>query len=299
MALKSKKFKRNLRVIAYALALLSVSAVPGLPKHAYALTNPATGSTGLQAQIPADPPKIAPSITTPSNGQTITNLPLKVSGLCASDTLLVKVFKNGVFGGSAQCANGSYTILIDLFNGKNDLVSRVYDALDQTGPDSVTVTVTFVESGFNNTVPRVTITSDYAKRGANPGDTLTWPILISGGTAPYAISVEWGDGSNELISRSFNGSFDISHIYKTSGVYRILLKITDSTGQSAFLQLVGVGNGALAQDNQNTAGGTTTRTMVVWWPVLIALVFVVVSFWLGGRHKLETLRRQAEKRIQY
>ncbi len=58
-----------------------------------------------------------------------------MSGICPGD-LLVKIFKNNVFAGSVQCKNGSYSIVIDLFSGQNELVARVYDALDQPGPDS-------------------------------------------------------------------------------------------------------------------------------------------------------------------
>lgn len=266
--------------------------------NSHALVNPNSQSTGFQAKIPADPPNKAATITFPSSGQNITTLPVKVGGLCATD-LLVKLFKNGVFAGSAQCINSAYSVSIDLFNGKNDLVARVYDALDQTGPDSSTVSVTFTESGFNTEAPRVIITSDYAKRGANPGDTLAWPLVLSGGTAPYAISVDWSDGNTELISRTVPGAFDISHKYSNPGVYTIIVKITDAAGQSAFLQLVGVANGALAQDNQKTTGTIVTRTKVVWWPLAVAGALVIVSFWLGGRFMLVNLRKQAEKRIQY
>jgi hypothetical protein len=226
-------------------------------------------------------------------------LPVKVGGLCTAD-LLVKLFKNGVFAGSAQCVNGAYSLSIDLFNGKNDLVARVYDALDQAGPDSATISVSFVETGFNNSAPRVIVTSDYAKRGANPGDELSWPLVLSGGTAPYAISVDWGDSSTGLISRPTPGAFDITHTYTSPGVYTIIVKVTDAAGQSSFLQLVGVANGALSQDNQKAAAGTTVvKTVVVWWPLAVAGVLVFVSFWLGGRFKLESLRKQAENRIQY
>ena len=39
--------------------------------------------------------------------------------------------------------NGSYEVAIDLFSSKNDLVARHYDDLDQGGPDSNLVSVTF------------------------------------------------------------------------------------------------------------------------------------------------------------
>lgn len=263
-----------------------------------AVTDPTqSNSVGVEGVVRGDPPKTAATISVPTNGQTITTIPLNVSGLCTGD-LLVKIFKNGVFAGSAQCSGGTYTVQTDLFNGVNELVARVYDALDQKGPDSNTVSVTYVQSGFNTNATQVSLTSIYARRGANPGDTLTWPILLSGGTGPYAISVTWGDGKTELISRTATGEFTISHVYDTPGIYTILIKVTDSGSNSAFLQLVGIANGALAAENQNVTSTAVSKTNVVWWPVAIAAFFVLLSFWLGGRFRVEQLRRQAEKRIQ-
>lgn len=298
MAIKNK-ISRASKVLNYLLVLLLASVIIlGLNSNVWA-ANPTSGSTGVQAQIPSNPPTVAATITFPSNNQTITTLPLKVGGTCSGD-VLVKVFSNGVFVGSTQCVNGTYSMSIDLFTGKNDIVARVYDALNQAGPDSKTTTVTFTPTGFNTSGPRVSLTSDYAKRGANPNEDLTWPIILSGGTAPYAVSIDWGDGTTELVSRSSVGEIDLSHKYEKPGVYTVIIKVTDANGNSAFLQLVAVANGALAQDNQTSSdAAANTRVVILWWPILVAAALVIFSFWLGARSKLESLRKQAEKRVNY
>lgn len=295
MAIKNRSFPLLEFIM---IALISWLIIGGNSDHISAVVNPNSQSTGIQAKIPSDPPTSPATIATPGNGQTFTEQPIKVSGLCTSG-LLVKIFKNGVFAGSVECINGSYSINIDLFDGKNDLIARVYDALDQTGPDSAVTSITFTQGGFNTNAPRVSVTSDYAKRGANPNEVLTWPLLLSGGTAPFAVSIDWGDGSTQLVSRSFAGAFDVSHTYAKSGVYTVIVKVTDAAGQSSFLQLVGVANGAITQTSQNSGNTTTVKTVIIWWPLIIAVVMVFISFWLGGRFKLENLRRQAEKRISY
>ncbi|MDB5182457.1 MAG: Fibronectin type protein [Candidatus Saccharibacteria bacterium] len=284
------------------LSVLSLSAGIMLMTHklpVYAVTNPQSGSTGLNAEIPGPPPKNAAHIAFPNSGQSFDTLPVKVGGTC-DGTLLIKLFKNGIFAGSTQCANGTFSISTDLFNGSNELIARVYDALDQTGPDSNTVTVNFTPTGFNNSGPRVALTSDFAKRGANPGDTLNWPIILSGGVGPYAISVDWGDGTTELISKSFTGEIDISHKYAKPGVYTVIIKVTDANGESSFLQLVAVANGALSQVDQLSKTNTpTTKNVILWWPTIAAFALVVLSFWLGSMSRLISLRKQAEKRINY
>jgi hypothetical protein len=62
---------------------------------------------------------------------------------------LVKIFKNNVFGGSVQCDRGNFSLQSDLFVGTNELVARVFDELDQPGPDSNIVTVTFQGQSVN------------------------------------------------------------------------------------------------------------------------------------------------------
>src|SRR5665213_999026 len=159
-----------------------------------------SGSIGIQGTIPSPPPARGATIVVPSNGDVFTNVPITVSGLCPTG-LLVKIFDNNVFVGSTVCVNGSYSLQIDLFSGRNDLVARVYDALDQAGPDSNTVTVTFNDAQFLQFGTHVSLTSDFAERGAPPGQKLDWPVILSGGTAPYAVSVDWGDGTaTDLLS---------------------------------------------------------------------------------------------------
>ncbi len=250
------------------------------------------GSVGIEGVIPANPPTQAPTINIPTNGQNFNSLPINVSGLCKTD-LLVEVFKNNVFAGSAVCKASSYSMQIDLFDGKNDLVARQYDALNQASPDSNLVSVTF-STGFASSGPRLSLTTLYAKRGADPGAILTWPITLSGGKGPYAISIDWGDQSKtDLISRSEPGNLDLEHTYNKSGIYNIIIKATDSTGQSAFLQVVGIANGPIQQSaaGGNTVAAGTPQIPVFFWAILLLLFPVVLStFWLGKKHQIQKIR---------
>jgi hypothetical protein len=278
------------------LATVLIAAFGGtrllVPLHAGAAQQSESGAFGIEGEIPSTPPSTAPGISIPRNGQIFTNTPITVSGTCSKD-YLVEIFKNNVFAGSAICTRGSYSIQIDLFDGQNDLIARQYNSLNQAGPDSPAITVT-----FNNTVAnggtRPTITSAFAKRGADPGDALSWPITLSGGTSPYAISVDWGDKSTEeLISRSTPGQFNIQHVYTQSGIYNVTMKVTDANGASAFLQVVGISNGPIQQTSTsggNTAAPVKTTRVIIWWPMMVLLALVIVAFWLGKRHQLATIR---------
>ena len=294
--------KQNLRRIFYSLILaVSICVTPAGPVAAQSSGQQSgSGTTGIQGTIPSPPPKTAATIASPSSGRTYQSTPIDVSGLCTTG-LLVKLFSNNIFVGAVQCDKGSYSIKIDLFGGENTLVARVYDALDQAGPDSNSVTVNFQDATFAAFAQRVSLTSNYAKKGADIGTQLTWPIIISGGTAPYALSVDWGDGTaTDLRSVSFAGTYDITHTYKTAGIYRVIVKATDKVGSTAFLQLVGVGNGAATQggsSSSTSSGGSNsdTKYIYIWWPVMLLIPFAIVAFWVGRRFEVVAIHRRIEK----
>jgi hypothetical protein len=277
-------------VTVFGIAVLSVPSVFAAEEN---------GSIGLEGRINSAPPTQGATISFPRDGAVINDLPVTVTGICPNG-LLVKLFKNNVFAGATQCNNGSFSIQIDLFSGRNELIARVYDDLDQAGPDSNMVAVTFPFTGFT-TGTRISLTSSFAKRGANPGQRLTWPITLSGGNGPYAISVDWGDGKTpDIISQQFPGTFNIEHIYDNAGVYNVVVRATDKDGNVAFLQLVGVANGPVsqnngqAQNNDNAGGGQVIK--ILWQPALISIPLIVSTFWLGKRYELHVLRKRLEQR---
>ncbi|HEX5798118.1 MAG TPA: hypothetical protein VFX79_02080 [Candidatus Saccharimonadales bacterium] len=255
-----------------------------------------SGSVGLEGKISAPAPSRAATITFPRNGQTITELPVEVTGLCPDD-VTVRIYKNNVFAGAAPCENGSYSVRIDLFAGSNELVARVYDDLNQRGPDSNKVVVTFpVED--SSAGDRISLTSPFARRGTNPGEGLTWPLTLSGGDGPYAITADWGDSKEEdVISQGVPGNFNIEHVYDTPGIYTVVIKAIDVNDEVAFLQVVGVSNGNVGQGGQaDDSGLGRTFTKILWEPALIVIPLLLSSFWLGKKHELHVLRKRLESK---
>ncbi len=254
---------------------------------------PQSGSIGLEGTISSAPPKHGATIAVPSNGAVFTSVPITVSGLCPSD-VLVKIFSNGIFIGSTVCSHGSYSLKVDLLSGRNDLVARVYDALDQAGPDSNIVTVTFNDAQFLKSGTPLSLTSAYGERGAPPGTVLEWPVVINGGTAPYAISTDWGDGSPaDLMSSETAGTITLKHTYKTAGIYRVIIKATDKNGDQAFLQVIGQATGAV--QNNKKGDNTIVKTKVIWWPAFAMVPLIFAAFWLGGRHRVDVLNREFDE----
>jgi len=294
-----------LKVLMISLTLLIVSSLLSSPT--FALTIPSTetsnGSIGLQGTIPAPPPNQAATIATPVNGASFSQMPLNVSGLCPNN-LLIKLFSNNVFIGSVNCNNGSYTIPVDLFSGQNDLVAIDYNALDQAGPDSNSVIVSFNDSQLAQFGSVVSLTSNYAERGSQPGSSLTWPFSLNGGVGPYAVSINWGDGSpTELLSEKFSGQFSVNHVYSKAGVYNVIVRASDNNHTQAFIEVVAIVSGAVVNlnqksGNQNANLAANQKPQIIWWPIIALVPLIFITFWVGGRHQMYVLKKQFEKQRQ-
>jgi hypothetical protein len=252
------------------------------------------GSVGIEGKISAPPPTQAATISFPSNGQTITEVPITVTGLCPDD-VTVRIYKNNVFAGAAPCVNGSYSVQIDLFAGRNELVARVFDDLDQKGPDSNRVVVNFPVEG-SSVGDRISLTSAFAKRGTNPGESLAWPVDLSGGDGPYAITADWGDGKEpDVLSQEFPGDFNIEHVYDNPGIYTVIIRAADTNDDVAFLQVIGVSNGEVTQIAGEDLAGGQASTKILWQPALVFIPLLLSSFWLGKKHELHVLRKRLER----
>ena len=141
-----QRAQKTLRIFGMSAVALTAAVLIGSTSLAQAAAprpqNPQSGSVGLEGTISSPPPTRGATISSPVSGRSYTELPVTVSGLCPQG-VMVKLFSNNIFVGSVKCDNGSYSLQIDLFSGQNELIARVYDDLDQAGPDSNLVQVTF------------------------------------------------------------------------------------------------------------------------------------------------------------
>lgn len=278
-----------LLIVGLALTVTTVSAGSG----------PGDGSIGLTGTMPGIAPKVAATITSPVRGQSFTTTPITIAGSCPANTL-VEIYKNDIFAGSGPCTNGGgYSFQIDLLNGQNLLIARVYDSLNQPGPDSIPVTA------FYNALPtqaagiaplnfggtQLLLNTDAVYRGIFPNQPLSIPIEIIGGTPPYAVDIQWGDTTNKIIARNDNITFNAEHTYLKAGTYQITIQTTDAQGRVAFLTVAAIVNGQPGLVASTGSTPSTTNKLLVLWPLYTSSAAMVLSFWLGERREKHILRR--------
>lgn len=241
-------------ILTLFFALGAINVVNNIP-ISQAATQTASGNITVAAAVPGLPPSTPPTIDSPSNNENFDTKNITVSGICIP-FLIVKVFSNNIFTGSTICSgSGTYSINIDLFEARNDLIARQYDSLNQPSPNSNTVTVYFVPPN-QPSIPaqpdqpisqavgfQLRINYDYTVQGIFPGKVFHLPISFFGGFPPYAVSIDWGDGSSSVFSRNSDASFDAEHVYSKPGYYIVKIRVSDSQGNEGYLQFVLVVNG--------------------------------------------------------
>lgn len=111
-------------------------------------------------------------------------------------------------------------------------------------------------------------------------------VIVWGGTPPYAISVNWGDGSDEtLISLKSQSYKKETFSYKKAGNFNITFKLKDSDGNTAIAQTA-------VQVNSTSASATApisslaSELMNTSWlktpvPFYVLAVAVTFGFWGG------------------
>lgn len=284
-----------LLLVGVALTTFTVTALrPG----------PEPSSIGLSGTVPAKPPTVAAVITKPSEGQRFTTSPVNVAGSCPKNTL-VEIFKNDIFAGSTPCTEaGIFTLDVDLLIGQNILVARVYDALNQPGPDSNLVTV-FYDAlppqadgmiAMNFSGDQLLLNTDAVFRGVFPDQELVVPIDIIGGMPPYAVNLQWGDSTNKVISRDSNAPFKATHTYSKPGTYQLTVQASDAQGRVAFLTVASIVNGqpAVAPTATSPLDASAFNKMLMLWPLYTSAIAIVISFWLGERREKQILSKRGQ-----
>jgi hypothetical protein len=158
-------------------ALLIILIIVGIflfASQEFASADTLTGSqdVSVSAVVSGAPPTIGATIISPTDGTAVTAPDEDISGTC-QDELFVVIFDNGNSAGSTDCTPaGLFDLTIQLVSGQNALQALNYDGLNQPGPATPTVTVTY-------TPPIVTTTST---------GTITPPAVPPAMAAPQPVS---------------------------------------------------------------------------------------------------------------
>lgn len=273
--------------------------------------NADSGSITINGIVTGAPPATAPVITAPVTNTQVSSQQITVSGTCTTD-LTVVVTDNQVGRGSALCdQNSAFSLTISLSTGTNALEAYHLDGLNQSGPTSNTVIITYQPAATSPqtasaTTPtasassaaatgspstgssnQFTVAAPYRFDGVQSGQSFTLHGDLEGGTAPYAVQIEWGDGTQTLLSRAIKGVFTVQHTYAAAGQFVIKLIASDADGLTTYFQTtVSVAGPAAVKPVAPIPPVPVVPAykLAIIWPVFLIACLTVFSFWLGERY---------------
>lgn len=254
-----------------------------------------SGDITVSGTVPTPPPETPPTIDQPSDGTTFDTKNITVSGRCSPD-LIVKIYSNNVFVGATICrSDGTYSLNIDLFLDRNNLLARQFDSLNQSSPDSNTVTVFYLPPEQKPQLPgaaprapaptiaefQLVIDYDYTVQGVFVNKPFHLPVAFRGGTGPYIVTIDWGDGSSNRFQRSTIDPFDVDYTYSRAGRYIVTIRVTDSTGQVAYLQFVVIVHGQPDDPGTLLLFGHKINQDMTLTVILIGSLLLIIAFLAG------------------
>ncbi len=221
-------------------------------------------------------------IVQPSDGSKISKSAVDLHGTCQPG-FLVKITRGSQLGGTLICNSyGSFVITTALNLGTNIISARSYNLANQPGPQSppITLTVPAATSTLASNIP-VSLRVDQMYSSAFVNKPAAWNLAVGGGSAPYALSIDWSDGNPQVVSLASSGTIQLIHKYSQRGRYPISISITDSLGQTSYLRLINLITPeplAAAQPADHISG-----SLSIAWPLYLLGIIIFLSFWLGER----------------
>jgi hypothetical protein len=270
-----------------------------------------TLSYEVSARVPAEPLTSPALITSPVDGQRFTTNTITVSGTCP-DNSYVKVLRGTEVAGIAVCNANTFIMQISIAPGANMLTAKVFNITDDEGPASPPITVYYdvpvqPQNPTQPTTPirppqpttpvpsgngGLAIDVPYKYTIRKPNETWQWQLNVSGGTPPYTITVQWGDGTSGTYTRDAAGTFTITHAYGKADVYRVLIKAQDATGAMTLLEISAPVKDPL-QANIGLLSLLQTLNPWIIWPLYAVLLLCVLLFWL---YELRRMHRHLQRR---
>lgn len=117
----------------------------------------------VSVNVMGTPPTAGAIITFPAPDQVSKIAELQVAGTCP-DGNLVAIYNNGTFTGSTICtSSGDFTVTIQLLEGTNTLQAQNYDGVNQPGPTTPQVSITYTPDPVvtpDTTTPQVVTKPD-------------------------------------------------------------------------------------------------------------------------------------------
>jgi hypothetical protein len=276
------------------IAMLAVSAMGRAAASSFSI-----GAT-VKAAVPATPPLIS----SPADGSTVASDSQLVAGSCPIITpqVVVTVLLDDTFAGSAVCdADNDFSLPLRLAPGAHTIVAASLTITGDAGPATPATRVTYTPGGTQAT-GSVTSQPNGVASGENPlyissdtqmmylGDdkTATWSGTITGGTAPYQVVLDWGDGKHQTLDQAA-GLASLAHTYATLASRNMSVSVIDTKNVALHMQYATASFAttaapATAAPATTTPGSGSSTSIFGLYGLYLTAVAVFGIVWVEAKH---------------
>jgi hypothetical protein len=103
-----------------------------------------SSSVNVGLVVPGPPPTEGATITSPKTDGTVSSPFLTLGGTCASETLVADYIDENLAGSTICTTAGIFKLDVQLHKGKNTLTAMNFDNLNQPGPASNSIDITYI-----------------------------------------------------------------------------------------------------------------------------------------------------------
>jgi hypothetical protein len=122
--------------------------------------------------------------------------------------------------------------------------------------------------------PPLTVSCLCTYQTHRPGELWKWDIIINGGAPPYNVTIDWGDGTKATILNSPARPL-VTHTFKQPGKYAPFIRVTDSAGNSASLQLYAPVVGDAVDVDPAPTAPIPLSTVLVFMPPVVGVAIIM------------------------
>ncbi len=247
---------------------------------------------GIYATVPGPVPATGAAINAPDTNSTITSGDTLVDGSCPiiSPQVTVVLLVDNTAAGSAICDNNNdFALPVNLAPGAHTLVAQSYTITLGQGPDSQPVNITAQSTKFvpvQTNAPVLSASVPFSVLGADR--TAVWDGTISGGTAPYHVLIDWGDGNRSTYMVTTADSLHYTHHYHDIVSRNARIAVQDDTGGSVQQQYATVAYtalGSLGQTaNQSGSNGVNRPMVAGLYGLFLTVLSISCIIWLEAKH---------------
>lgn len=253
----------------------------------------------VSATIPAPIPAGAPTFTSPDDGSSTTNNSVNFTGTCPVITpaVIIALYDGSTLLGSGLCqTDGTFAVAAALAPGAHAVVATVVTITNDTGESSLPLHIIYTPptvpiSPSEPTAPQAPDSPSSPSSpstpaaAAYPTDSTIAPLDIisekpfitfhsnrlaewsgrfAGGTTPYTVTIQWGDGTQVAYPVGSNDLQVFSHQYNQNRVYIVSITTRDSKGATLKRNYVAMqSNGApVASTSQSTLASMIDSTHI-------------------------------------